>query len=87
MKIRYTRTHTVRPIAYESVMLHAAVDIDLENEVDAEFRDLSHDEIGERLSAVLDDLLDSDVRRTLRLPGEHIEDSHIWEFYDYDTKN
>lgn len=84
MKIRMSRTHTARPAEYESIMLNASVEIDPESETDADFRDMSVDKIGEELSAVLDDLLDTEVDRALRSEGTLIEDSHLWVFYEKD---
>lgn len=78
------RSHTVRPENYESVVLTAQVEIDPDSEQDAEFKGKNPAWIGDELSSRLDDLLDSDVKRTLRLDGQHIEETHLWVFYDYD---
>jgi hypothetical protein len=84
VKILVSRTHTVRPANYESVVLRASVEIDTENKADEEFADpdMTYTDVGESLSAALDELLDTDVDRTLRLGGEHIEETHLWDFYE-----
>lgn len=87
MKIIYERKHTARPEDYEGVTLRAGIEVDLDNQADAEeFEGLDYKEIGAALSAVVDDLLDTDVDRTLRLDGQHINDTHLWAFYGYDEE-
>jgi hypothetical protein len=81
VKIIMRREHTVRPEDYEAIHLTAQVEIDTESEADAEFRDMTDKQIGAELSGALDDLLDTDVDRTLRLDGQHIENTHLWVFY------
>ena len=82
MKVRVSRSHNVRPVDYESIMLHGSIEIDTESEADAEFRDKSFSEIGDELSAQLDELLDTDVDRALRSDGPYINDTHLWVFYE-----
>lgn len=85
MKIIMRRQHTVRPADYESVVLTAQCEIDLDSESDREeYEGLAADEVGKELSQVLDALLDSDVDRTLRLDSKYIEDTHLWVFYEKD---
>ncbi len=88
MKIVYRRTHTVRPVNYESVQMVAQIEIDTDSEAeeDLAFHEGfdSPAEIGMNMAEYLDGLLDSDVDRTLRLDGEHINDSHLWVFYGRD---
>lgn len=79
------RQHTVRPTEYESVVLTAQCEIDLDSDNDREeYEGLAPDEIGASLSQHLDSLLDTDVDRTLRLDGKYIEDTHLWVFYEKD---
>lgn len=82
MKIILERSHTVRPENYEAIHLKAHVELDLDSETDAEYRDMEFDEIGEALSDALDQLLDTDVVRALRSDGQHIQDTHLWAFYE-----
>ena len=82
MKITMERRHTVRPENYESVSLVSRIEIDLDSEADAEYKDMEFEEIGESMSEAMDLLLDTDVDRTLRLDGQHIQDTHLWVFYD-----
>lgn len=82
MKITMQRKHTVRPADYESVLLTAQIEIDLASEADAEYKDMEFEEISGAMSEALDLLLDTDVDRTLRLDGQHIENTHLWAFYE-----
>lgn len=85
MKILYRRTHTVRPVNYESLGLVAQVEVDTDNDTDSDlWEGFEPNEIGENLSEYVDQLLDADVDRTLRLDGEHINDTHLWVFYGRD---
>ena len=86
MKITMRRRHVVRPSDYESLELTATVEVDLESEMDADFREMTDTEIGEALGLAMDDLLDKEVDRTLRLDGEHINDTHLWSFYNIEEK-
>lgn len=80
MKYGARRRHVARPDEYEGVTLEAWVEID--TEVDTEFADMDEKEIGEEFSERLDLLLDKDVDRTLRLDGQHVDDMHLWSFYE-----
>lgn len=82
MKVRLTRSHTSRPQDYENILLSATVEVDLEE--DEDFKDLNDKEVGSLLGEVLDGLLEKEVDRVLRLPGEHVQDTHLWEFYGRD---
>lgn len=84
MKILMRREHTVRPASYEAVHLTAQIEIDTESEADVEYRQMTDTQVGRDLSIRLDDLLAKDVDRTLRLDGEHIDDTHLWVFYGKD---
>ena len=81
------RRHVIRPENYESVELMARVELDSESEADdseyfSKARDLQA--LGEMLSEDIDSILDTDVDRTLRLDGQHIQDTHLWVFYGRD---
>jgi hypothetical protein len=81
------RRHVIRPENYESVELMARVELDSESEADdseyfSKARDLQA--LGEMLSEDIDNILDTDVDRTLRLDGQHIQDTHLWVFYGRD---
>jgi hypothetical protein len=82
MKVIFQRRHVVRPENYESVELMARFEIDSDNEQDAEYFEGNLRKTGNMLSEDADMLLDSDVDRTLRLDGQHIEDTHLWAFYE-----
>ena len=85
MKLIMQRRHVIRPEDYESVELMARVEIDSENENDAEYFKGDLKDAGDLMSEDLDALLDTDVDRTLRLDGQHIRDTHLWVFYDRDN--
>jgi hypothetical protein len=80
VKIRRIRAHKVRPGEYESIDIGASVEIDTE---DPEFKNMDIEEIREDLDAILDDLVDKDVNRALKLGGT-MEESHLWDFYEKD---
>lgn len=80
MKYGARRRHVARPDDYEGVTLEAWVEID--TEVDTEFAGLNEKEIGDEFSEMLDNLLETDVTRTLRLDGQHVENMHLWSFYE-----
>lgn len=82
MKIAVQRRHVVRPENYEAVELIARVEVDTDNEDDAEYFEGDLKKTGEMLSEDIDVLLDSDVDRTLRLDGQHIDETHLWAFYE-----
>jgi hypothetical protein len=82
MKFSMSRTHVVRPADYESIKIVGHVEVDLDSKIDAEFADMTDEEIGDSLSKTLDEVLASEVDRALRSGGEHIEDTHLWAFYD-----
>lgn len=82
MKIAVQRRHVIRPANYESVELLARVEIDTENKDDAEYFEGDLKQTGAMLSEDIDVLLDSDVDRTLRLDGQHIDETHLWAFYE-----
>lgn len=84
MKVTYQRRHVVRPENYEVVELIARFEIDSDNEQDAEYFEGSLKKTGAMLSEDADALLDADVDRTLRLDGQHIDDTHLWAFYEKD---
>lgn len=80
MKYGARRRHVVRPDDYEGTTLEAWIEID--TEVDTEFEGLSEKEIGDEFSERLDNLLETDVDRTLRLDGRYVNDMHLWTFYE-----
>jgi hypothetical protein len=82
MKVTMQRRHVVRPENYESVELVARVEVDSESETDKEYFEGSLEETAGLLSENLDILLDPDVDRTLRSDGQHIEETHLWAFYE-----
>ncbi len=82
MKITMERRHTVRPENYEAIHLVARIELDLDSETDAEYKDMEFEEIGDSLSEAIDLLLDTDVDRALRSDGQHIQDTHLWAFYE-----
>jgi hypothetical protein len=84
MKVIFQRRHVIRPENYESLELVGRFEIDSDNEEDSEYFDKSIREIGRMLSEDADDLLDADVDRALRLEGQHIQDTHLWVFYEKD---
>jgi hypothetical protein len=84
MKVIFQRRHVVRPENYESVELIARFEIDSDNEQDAEYFEGNLRTTGNMLSEDADMLLDADVDRTLRLDGQHIDDTHLWAFYEKD---
>lgn len=84
MKVIYQRRHVIRPEDYESVELLSRVEVDSDNEQDREYFEGDLKETGDLLSEAVDFLLDTDVDRTLRLDGQHIQDTHLWVFYGRD---
>jgi hypothetical protein len=84
VKVVAQRRHVIRPENYESVELLARIEIDSDNAEDAEYFKGDLKQTGELLSEDMDNLLDTDVDRTLRLDGQHINDTHLWVFYGRD---
>lgn len=82
MKIAVQRRHVIRPANYESVELLARLEIDTENSDDSEYFEGDLKKAGAMLSEDIDVLLDADVDRALRLDGEHIDETHLWVFYE-----
>lgn len=80
MKYGARRKHVARPEDYEGVTLEAWIEVD--TDVDTDFAGLSEKEVGDELSERLDNLLATDVDRTLRLDGPYVPDMHLWAFYE-----
>lgn len=78
MKVTYTRKHKVRPADYESLDFGASFEIDTEDE---EYEGETLAEIKKAMVKAMDDFLDTDIDRAVRLGGT-MDDSHLWEFYD-----
>lgn len=76
------RRHVVRPVEYEAIELMARVEVDSDNEDDAQYFAEDLKATGQMLSEDIDILLDSDVDRALRSDGEHINETHLWVFYE-----
>lgn len=79
MKYTLWRTHKVRPAEYESFDFGGRVEID--TEVDEGFEDMTHKQIGKRLSQYLDESLDAEINSALSLDRPEMRDSHIWDYY------
>lgn len=86
MKAIMQRRHVVRPIDYESIELMARVEVDSSNADDKDYFKGELSATAALLSEDLDVLLDADIDRTLRLNSQHphIDETHLWVFYEKD---
>lgn len=77
MIIKRWRSHKINTGNYESIDLGSAVEVNTE---EAPYKDMELDDIYEDMSGILDEAVDSDVNRALKLPG--VDESHVWDFYN-----
>lgn len=84
MKIRVYRSHKVRPADYESLDFGATIEVDTDTDPDYEGVGIEDvPEIKTELLSTLDEMLDPEVNRALKLGGT-MEESHLWDFYEKD---